>query len=67
MALAADSGKQLALRAGADAKLFILGGDPLDAPLVRYGPFVMNTDAELIDAVRDYQAGRFGQIPSRIR
>jgi redox-sensitive bicupin YhaK (pirin superfamily) len=62
-----NSGERLALRAVADAKLFILGGDPLDAPLRRYGPFVMNTDAELNQAVRDYQAGLFGQIPSRAR
>ncbi len=46
--------------AGAD--LLILGGEPLDAPIVRYGPFVMNSEAELVDAIRAYNAGRFGRI-----
>lgn len=57
------AGERLALRAVDDARLFVLGGDPLDAPLARYGPFVMNTEAELHQAVRDFQAGRFGTIP----
>lgn len=48
-----------------DLDAFILGGDPLDAPIRRYGPFVMNSDAELSDAVRDFQEGRFGTIPPR--
>ena len=45
-----------------DADVFLVGGPPLDAPIRRYGPFVMNTDEELADAVRDFQAGKFGQI-----
>jgi redox-sensitive bicupin YhaK (pirin superfamily) len=45
------------------ADVFVLGGPPLDAPIRRYGPFVMNTEAELAQAVRDFQAGKFGTIP----
>ena len=56
-------GDALALASDEGADVFVLGGPPLDAPLRRYGPFVMNTDAELDDAVRDFQAGRFGTIP----
>jgi redox-sensitive bicupin YhaK (pirin superfamily) len=42
----------------------IVGGDPLDAPIRRYGPFVMNSAGAL--APRDYQAGRMGTLqPSR--
>jgi redox-sensitive bicupin YhaK (pirin superfamily) len=44
------------------SELLLVGGDPLDAPIVRHGPFVMNTIAELERAVRDYHAGRMGQI-----
>jgi redox-sensitive bicupin YhaK (pirin superfamily) len=45
-----------------NAELLLVGGDPLDAPIVRHGPFVMNTIVELERAVRDYHAGRMGQI-----
>lgn len=44
------------------AELLIIGGDALDAPIVRYGPFVMNSRAELEQTVRDYHAGRMGII-----
>ena len=54
----------LSLSADADADAFILGGDPLDAPVRRYGPFVMSSDEELRAAVRDFQAGQFGSIPA---
>jgi redox-sensitive bicupin YhaK (pirin superfamily) len=44
------------------AELLIIGGDALDAPIVRYGPFVMNSRTELEQTVRDYHAGRMGTI-----
>jgi len=45
-------------------ELFIIGGVPLREPVFQYGPFVMSTKAEVIEAYEDFQAGRFGQIPS---
>ncbi|MEL6982190.1 MAG: pirin family protein, partial [Actinomycetota bacterium] len=42
----------------------VLTGQPIDEPMVRYGPFVMNTTAELEEAVVDFQAGRMGSIPA---
>jgi redox-sensitive bicupin YhaK (pirin superfamily) len=40
----------------------LIGGVPLGEPIVRYGPFVMNTKDEIRQAVRDYQSGQFGQL-----
>jgi redox-sensitive bicupin YhaK (pirin superfamily) len=54
------------LSAPADARapleLLLLTGVPLNEPVVRYGPFVMNTEQEIHDAIRDYQNGRMGEI-----
>jgi redox-sensitive bicupin YhaK (pirin superfamily) len=43
-------------------ELLLIGGVPLDEPVARYGPFVMNTKDEIFQAIQDYQAGRMGKI-----
>ncbi|ADG99461.1 Pirin domain protein [Segniliparus rotundus DSM 44985] len=45
-------------------EVLLLGGKPLREPMVQYGPFVMNTKEEVIQAFEDYQAGRFGVEPA---
>jgi quercetin 2,3-dioxygenase len=45
-------------------EVLLLGGRPIGEPIAWYGPFVMNTKAEIIQAVEDYQSGRMGSIPA---
>jgi redox-sensitive bicupin YhaK (pirin superfamily) len=44
--------------------VLLLGGLPIGEPIAHYGPFVMNTREEILEAIEDYQAGRLGIIPA---
>lgn len=55
-------GSQVAIEAQADSRLLVMSGEPIEEPIARYGPFVMNTKAELVQAVQDYQAGKMGHL-----
>ena len=61
MAMLGD-GDTVVLEADQPAELLLLAGVPIEEPMVRWGPFVMNTRSELIQAAEDFQNGRMGQI-----
>ncbi len=55
-----DRGDSLRVAAGENpARLLLVAGKPLNEPVVKYGPFVMNTQAQIVEAVQDFQSGRF--------
>jgi len=58
------SGTDLVLESAKDSSLILLNGEPIEEPVVGYGPFVMNTKQEIQQAIDDYQNGRMGQIVS---
>lgn len=59
-------GEEVTITNPSDAKspldVLLIAGVPLNEPVVRYGPFVMNTEAEIIQAIVDYRNGRMGTI-----
>ncbi|MNL45438.1 hypothetical protein D3C87_1680850 [compost metagenome] len=57
-------GTSVTLHADADAVLLVLTGEPIDEPIVGYGPFVMNSEDEIRTAITDFNSGRFGDIPA---
>jgi redox-sensitive bicupin YhaK (pirin superfamily) len=64
MVLLDRAGDELLLEANNQALVLLLSGEPIDEPVVGYGPFVMNSQAEIAQAVKDFQSGSFGQLPA---
>jgi redox-sensitive bicupin YhaK (pirin superfamily) len=62
LALFEREGSHLQLKADDDTTVLLLSGEPLHEPIVGYGPFVMSNEAEIRQAIRDYQSGRMGRL-----
>jgi redox-sensitive bicupin YhaK (pirin superfamily) len=62
IALLGQKGERVTIEAKKDATILVMSGEPIVEPIARYGPFVMNTRDELIQAAQDYQAGKMGHL-----
>jgi quercetin 2,3-dioxygenase len=62
LAIFEREGHGIRLKALSDTRLLIMDGEPIDEPMVAHGPFVMNSRAEIQQAIADYQLGRMGEL-----
>ncbi|WP_392430873.1 pirin family protein [Yersinia sp. HM-2024] len=62
MVLLDSTGSNVTIEANSDAVLLLLSGEPIDEPIIGYGPFVMNTQAQIVEAITDFNSGRFGSM-----
>lgn len=57
-------GDFIQLKSRMESNVLILSGEPLKEPVAQYGPYVMNTQTEIMEAMRDYQQGKMGFLPN---
>ena len=62
MVMLGRDGTDVSIEANSDATILLLSGEPIDEPIVGYGPFVMNTQEEIAQAISDFNGGKFGQV-----
>ncbi|KAF0811714.1 Quercetin 2,3-dioxygenase [Andreprevotia sp. IGB-42] len=62
MVLLEQAGSDIVLEANNDASVLLLSGEPLNEPVVGYGPFVMTSEAEIRQAIVDFNSGKFGEL-----
>lgn len=65
MVLLDAAGSHVTIEANNDALLLLLSGEPIDEPIIGYGPFVMNTQLQIADAIADFNSGGFGSMESQ--
>lgn len=65
LALFSVEGESVTLTAHSDSVALLLSGAPLDEPIVGYGPFVMNSQQQIVQALSDFQTGHFGRMTSQ--
>lgn len=58
-----SAGSDVFIKADTDAVVLLLSGEPIDEPIVGHGPFVMNSQEEIVQAIADFNSGRFAQMP----
>ena len=58
-----NDGDHIKVKGNSKSKLLFLSGEPFNEPVTSYGPYVMNTQTEIMEAMRDYQQGKMGFLP----
>ncbi|NBW00590.1 MAG: pirin family protein [Betaproteobacteria bacterium] len=64
MVVLSAQGSDYFIESISDASVLLLSGEPINEPVVGYGPFVMNTRGEIEQAIRDFNSGQFGEMPA---
>ena len=64
LALFERDGEEIGVKAETATTILVLDGKPIDEPVIGYGPFVMNTQQEIRQAIADFQEGRLGGVPA---
>ncbi len=65
MVLLDAAGSHVTIEANNDAVLLLLSGEPIDEPIIGYGPFVMNSQEQIAEAIADFNSGRFGSMDAQ--
>jgi hypothetical protein len=57
-----EENQNIEISAMRNSEFLLMAGEPIEEPMASYGPFVMNNRAEIIEAIHDYEAGKYGNI-----
>jgi quercetin 2,3-dioxygenase len=57
-----SEGETIDIEASTDSVILLMSGEPINEPIASYGPFVMNTQEEIVNAIQDFQAGKYGHL-----
>lgn len=60
--LFSNEGEEIAMKAAENAVVLLLSGEPINEPIASYGPFVMNTQEEIYEALGEFQSGKYGAL-----
>lgn len=63
----ANDESEVRIEVNSKARFLILSGEPLNEPIVGYGPFVMNSEAEVVQAIQDFNSGKFGELTKDVQ